>query len=115
MATVGTAYARARTKLALKAHKILADTCRLIVGEEEYEDVPCSLKGGSGSVDGASYRIELPWDSPAVVGADVVVDSIEGRPQLTLQLVEPVDSSTGLWQEWKATAGPAFGRADIGL
>lgn len=97
------------------ASELLTDTCRLIVGEDEYEDVPCQFGGGSGNVDGASYRIRFAWVSPAVVGASAVIDAIPGRPQLTLQLVEPVDSSTGIWQEWNATSGPAFGRADVGL
>lgn len=115
MASVGRAYARARTKLASKSGRILPDNCRLIVGEDEYEDTPCKFSGGSGNVDGAAYRIKFAWDSPAVVTATAIVDAITGRPQITLQLVEPVDSSTGLWQEWRATSGPSFGRVDVGL
>lgn len=105
----------ARTTVADMAADILPDTCRLIVGAEQYDDVPCKFSGGSGDVDGASYRIKFSWASPAVVGATAIVDAITGRPQLTLQLVEPLDSSTGLWQEWRATSGPAFGRVDVGL
>lgn len=114
---VGQAYDEARVEVAGIAADILADTCRLIVivGEEEYEDVPCQLSGGSGNVDGATYHMKFAWGSPAVVGATAIVDEIPGRPQLTLQLDEPVDSSTGIWQEWKATSGPAFGRTDVGL
>ena len=113
--TVASAYRRVRTKLAAKAKKILPDTCRLVVGDVEHEEIPCEFRGGSGNVDGATYQIKFAWSSPAVVGAAVVVDAIPGRPQLTLQLVAPVDSSTGLWQEWQATSGPAFGRVDVGL
>lgn len=112
---VGLAFDEARVEVAAIAVEVLPDTCRLIVGEDEYEDTPCKLKGGSGNVDGAPYRIRFAWGSPAVRGAAVVIDEIEGRPQLTLQLVAPVDSSTGIWQEWQATAGPAFGRASVGL
>lgn len=115
MGAVGKAYERVRVKLAAKAEKILPDTCRLIVEEDEYEDVPCRFNGGSGDIDGAAYRIEFAWGSSAVIGATAVVDEIPGRPQLTLQLVAPVDSSTSLWQEWRATAGPAFGRHDVGF
>ena len=114
--SVGAAYSRVRTKLAAKAEKILPDTCRLIVGGEvEREGLPCKFRGTPGNVDGAPYRIKFAWGSPAVVGAAAIVDAIEGRPQLTLQLVAPADSSTGLWQEWQATSGPAFGRVDVGL
>lgn len=112
---VGLAFDEVRTELASEDAAILTDTCRLIVGEEEYEDVPCEFAGGSGNIDGAPYRIKFAWDSPAVIGAAVVLDAIEGRPELTLQIVEPVDSSTALWQEWKATSGPAYGRVDVGL
>lgn len=112
---VGQAFDEARAAVAEVAADILPDKCRLIVGEQEHASVPCKLKGGSGNVDGASYRIRFAWTSPAVVGATGIVDAIPGRPQLTLQLVEPVDSSTAIWQEWKATSGPAFGRVDVGL
>lgn len=112
---VGQAYDEARVAVAEVAAEIMPDTCRLVVGESEYEDTPCSLDGGGGSVDGAPYRIKFAWESPAVIGAAAIVDAISGRPQLTLQLVEPIDSSTGLWQEWRATSGPAFGRTDVGL
>lgn len=115
MTTVAKAYERVRERIAAKADRILPDICLLIVGEDQYPDTPCKLKGGGGSVDGAPYRIRFPWGSPAVVGAAAVVDEIEGRPELTLQLVEPVDSSTGIWQEWKATSGPVYGRQDVGL
>ena len=115
MTSAGRAYARARSKVAPKAHVILIDTCRLIVGKTECRDVPCRFNGGVGDVDGASYQIKFAWGSPAVIGATAIIDAIPGRPQLTLQLVEPVDSSTGLWQEWKATSGPGFGRVDVGL
>lgn len=116
MSTIANAYGRARVKLAAKATRILTDTCRLIIeGEEPLDNVPCQFSGGSGNMDGAPYRIKFAWDSPAVIGAAAVVDEIEGRPQLTLQLVQPVDSSTALWQEWKATSGPAYGRHDVGL
>lgn len=116
MANVGHAYSKARTKLAAKAGKTLADTCRLLLeGQEPLEDVPCEFNGGGGDVDGAPYRIRFAWGSPAVVGATAVVDEVEGRPSLVLQLVAPADSSTDLWQEWKATSGPAFGRHDVGL
>lgn len=112
---VGQIYDDARLEVAAIAADILPDTCRLRVGEDQYEDVPCHLGGGSGNVDGAPYQIKFAWNSPAVIGATAIVDAITGRPQLTLQLVEPVDSSTAIWQEWKATSGPAFGRVDVGL
>jgi hypothetical protein len=112
---VGEAYDEVRAELAGVAAEILTDTCRLIVGEAEYQDVPCEFSGGSGDVDGASYQIKFAWDSPAEVGATAIVHAIPGRLQLTLQLVGPADSSTGIWQEWRATSGPAFGRADVGL
>lgn len=112
---IGLAYDEARIAVAEVAADILPDTCRLIVGEDEYTDVPCKFGGGSGGVDGAPYRIKFSWGSPAVVGAAAIIEAISGRPQLTLQLVEPVDSSTGIWQEWRATSGPAFGRVDVGL
>lgn len=115
MAGVRRAYDKVRVRLATKAAKILTDTCRLIVTGTEYENVPCQFNGGGGGVDGAPYRIRFGWDSPATVGAAVVVAAITGRPQLTLQLVAPVDSSTAIWQEWQATSGPAFGRVDVGL
>lgn len=115
MSTVANAYARVRVKLASKAERILPDTCRLIVGQVEYRNLPCRLSGNGGNVDGAPYRIQLAWGSQAVIGAAVVIEAITGRPELTLQLVAPVDSSTGVWQEWQATAGPAFGRVDLGL
>jgi hypothetical protein len=98
-----------------RARVVLPDTCRLIVGEDEYQDVPCEFNGGSGNVDGAPYRIKFKWDSPAVVGATAIVNPLTGRPQLTLQVVEPVESSMEVCQEWKATSGPAYGRVDVGL
>lgn len=114
---VGQAYNEARVAVAEVAADILPDTCRLIIiqGEEEYENVPCKLKGGSSNVDGAPYQIRFAWGSPAVIGADAVFDAIEGRPQLTLQIVAPADSSTAIWQEWQAVSGPASGRVDVGL
>lgn len=112
---VGQAYDEVRSEIAGVAADILTDTCRLIVEGKEYKNVPCQFGGGSGNVDGAAYRMKFAWGSPAVVGAAAVVDAITGRPQLTLQLVEPADSSTAIWQEWKATSGPAFGRTDVGL
>ncbi len=115
MTTVAQAYAKARTKVAAKADRILPDKCRLIVSEAEYEDTPCKLKSNGGNVDGAPYRIRFAWGSPAVIGAEVVINAIPGRPALTLQLVAPIDSSTAIWQEWQATSGPAFGRVDVGL
>lgn len=102
-------------EIASEAADILPDTCRLIVGEDEYEDTPCQFGGNPGDVEGAPYWIRFAWGSPAVIGAAAVIDAIEGRPQLTLQLVAPMDSSTGIWQEWGATSGPAFGRVDVGL
>lgn len=113
--SVGQAFDEARAEIAGEAGDILSDTCRLLVEGEEEEDVPCQFSGGFGNMDGAAYRIRFAWDSPAVIGATAIVDEIEGRPQITLQLVEPVDSSTAIWQEWKATSGPAFGRVDVGL
>lgn len=115
MVGIGAAYSKIRVKLSAKADRILIDTCRLIVGDEEYEDVPCQFSGSSGNIDGAPYVIKLQWDSPAVIGAAVIVDEIPGRAPITLQLVEPVDSSTALWQEWRATSAPIFGRANVGL
>lgn len=112
---IGQAYDDLRSEMAEIATEIMPDTCRLIVGEDEYSDVPCKFGGGSGNVDGAAYRIKFAWGSPAVVGATAIVDAISGRPQITLQLVEPMDSSTQLWQEWRATSGPAFGRVDVGF
>lgn len=109
------AYNEVRAGFANNADWILPDTCRLIVGETEHEGVPCRFDGGAGNVDGAAYQIRFAWGSPAVVGATAIIDAIEGRPQLTLQLVGPVDSSTKIWQEWRATSGPAFGRVDVGL
>lgn len=114
MTAIAEGYAKARVKLAARADRILPDTCRLLVGAAEY-DLPCKLKSGGGNVDGAPYRIRFAWGSPAVIGAAVVVDAIDGRPELTLQIKEPIDSSTGIWQEWRATSGPAFGRVDVGL
>jgi hypothetical protein len=108
-------YDQVRAAHAAAGAHLLLDTCRLIVGEQQYPGVPCQFGGGSGDVDGASYQVKLAWGGPAVVGATTIVDAIPGRPQLTLQLVEPADSSTGLWQEWRATSGPAFGRVDVGL
>lgn len=112
---VGQAYDKARAVVAKKATDILTDTCRLIVGSKTHRNVPCELSGGSGNVDGASYQIRFAWDSPAAVGAAAVIDAIPGRPELTLQIVEPADSSTAIWQDWRATSGPAFGRSDVGL
>lgn len=112
---VGQAYDEARDAVAEIAADVLPDKCRLIVGEKEYKNVPCKLSGGSGNVDGAPYQIKFAWNSPAVVGATAIIDAISGRPQLTLQLVEPMDSSTAIWQEWRATSGPAYGRVDVGL
>jgi hypothetical protein len=114
---IGQAYDEIRADLALEAADLLTDSCRVIVilGVEEYPDIPCELSGNPGNMDGAPYRISFPWGSPAVIGAGVVVDAIPGRPQLTLQLVGPMDSSTALWQDWSATSGPAFGRVDVGL
>lgn len=111
----GRAYGKVRVKLAAKAVKILTDTCLLIVGADEYEDTPCEFSGGHNNEDGAPYKIKFAWDSEAVRGAAVIIDEVPGRSQLTLQLVAPIDSSTGVWQEWRATAGPAFGRAVVGL
>lgn len=104
-----------RTELALASDEVLFETCRIIVGEDEYEDTPCRFSGGHNNEDGAPYKIKFAWDSPAVRGAAVIIDEIPGRSQLTLQLVAPIDSSTGVWQQWLATAGPAFGRASVGL
>ena len=115
MNDIARAIEEARREVAGVASEVLPDTCRLIVGETEYKRVPCQFKGGSGNVDGAAYRIKFAWGSPAVVGASAVIDAVNGRPQLTLQLVEPLDSSLGIWQEWRATSGPAFGRVDVGL
>jgi hypothetical protein len=112
---IGRAYDEVRDVMADIAADILPDTCRLIVGARRYENVPCKFGGGSGDVDGAAYQIKFAWGSPAVVGATAIIDAITGRPQITLQLIEPVDSSTGLWQEWRATSGPSFGRVDVGL
>lgn len=109
------AYSKVREKVAAKAARILPDTCRLIVGETEYFDKPCKFGGNSGNIDGAPYKIRFAWGSPAIIGAAVVIDAVEGRPQITLQLVGPTDSSTAIWQEWGATSGPAFGRADVGF
>lgn len=118
MSEVGAAIAEVRLELAGEAGEILPDTCRLIVGDGddgEYENVPCKLKGTPGNIDGAPYRIRFAWGSPAVARAAVVVDEIPGRLQLTLQLVEPVDSSTGVWQEWRAVSAPLYGRANVGF
>lgn len=112
---LGEVYDEVREEVADAAAEILTDSCRLIVGEVEHQNVPCELRGGSGSVDGAPCRMRFAWGSPAVVGATAIVDAIPGRPQLTLQLVAPVDSSTDLWQEWLAISGPGFGRIDVGL
>lgn len=112
---IGQAYDDVRLDLAEAAADLLADSCRLIVGETEYENVPCELSGNPGNVDGAPYRIKFAWGSPAVIGAAVVIDAIPGRPQLTLQLVGPVDSSKTLWQVWQATSSPYFGRVNVGL
>lgn len=113
---VGQAYDEARAEVASEvAADALPDTCRVLVGGTEHKNIPCKLKGGSGNVDGAPYRIRFAWGSPAVVGAAVVVDAIEGRPELTLQIVAPTDSSTAIWQEWQATSAPIYGRANVGL
>jgi hypothetical protein len=112
---VGQAFDEARVAVAAAATEILTDTCRLIVGNDEYEDTPCELSSGLGDVDGAAYQIKFAWGSPAVTGATAIVDGITGRPQLTLQLVAPIDSSTQIWQEWRATSGPGFGRVDVGF
>lgn len=112
---VGQALDEARAAVAEIAVDVMPDTCRLMVGADTHYDQPCRLKGNGGNADGAPYRIRFAWDSPAVVGATAIIDAITGRSQLTLQLVEPADSSTGVWQEWQATAGPAFGRVDVGL
>lgn len=112
---VGQAYDRARTAVAERASDILTDKCRLMVGTTAYPNTPCELSGGSSNMDGSPYRIKLPWGSPAVIGSDVIMDEIPGRPKLTLQLVSPLDSSKQLWQEWQATSGPGSGRVDVGL
>jgi hypothetical protein len=115
LASIGQAYSKVRGKVAEKAARILPDTCRLIVGEDEYPDTPCRFGGTSGNIDGAPYKIRFAWGSPAITGAAVVIDAVEGRPQITLQLVAPTDSSTAIWQEWRATSGPSFGRHDVGF
>ena len=112
---VGQAYDEVRVGLAAEAQDILTDKCRLVVGEDEFPDTPCEISGDSGNIDGAPYRIAFAWGSPSVIGAAVVIDEIPGRPQLTLQLVAPADSSTSIWQEWRATSGPAFGRVNVGF
>jgi hypothetical protein len=112
---VGLAFDEARVEVAAIAAEVLPDTCRLIVGAKTYNDVPCKLKGGSRDLDSAPYRIRFAWGSPAVTGAAVVMDEIEGRPELTLQIVGPADSSTALWQDWQAIAGPLSGRQDVGF
>lgn len=112
---VGQAYDEIRAALAEVAEDILPDKCRLIVGSESYADIPCKLVSNGGEIDGAPYQIRFAWSSPAVIGAAVVLDAISGRPQLTLQIVEPLDSSTDLWQEWSARSGPGFGRHNVGL
>lgn len=115
MTELGLAIAEIRDELATAQDEIFFDTCRLIVGEDEYEDIPCRFSGGHNNEDGAPYKIKFAWGSPAVRGATVIIDAIPGRSRLTLQLVAPIDKSTGVWQEWQATAGPAFGRANVGL
>lgn len=113
---VGLAIDEIRQAVAAEvAPDVLPDTCRLIVDGDEYPGTPCRLKSASGNIDGAPYRFRLAWGSPAVIGATAVVDAITGRDQLTIQLIEPIDSSTGVWQDWQATAGPGFGRTDVGL
>jgi hypothetical protein len=112
---VGQVYDEVRLGLAAEAQAILTDRCRLIVGEDEYPDTPCELSGDSGDIDGAPYRVSFAWGSPAIIGAAVVIDEIPGRPQLTLQLVAPADSSTAIWQEWRAISAPIYGRASVGL
>lgn len=118
MSEVGAAIVEVRTELADIAGEIFPDTCRLIVGtgeDDEHENVPCKLKSNSGNLDAAPYRIKFAWGSPAVIGATAIVDAIDGREQLTLQLLGPLDSSTGVWQEWQATGGPGHGRTDVGF
>lgn len=113
---VGQAIDEVRLAVATEvAPDVLPDTCRLIINQDTYYDQPCKLKGGSSNLGAAPYRIRFAWGSPAVIGATVVIDAIAGRSQLTLQLAGPVDSSTSLWQEWQATAGPGSGRVDVGL
>ena len=113
---VGQAIDEIRLAVATEvAPVVLPDTCRLIVGATEYGNQQCRLKSASGSIDAAAYQLRLGWGSPAIIGAAVVVDATTGRPELTLQLVEPVDSSTGVWQDWRATSAPVYGRADVGF
>lgn len=112
---VGQAIDEARLEVAAIAVDALPDTCLLIVDEDRYPDTPCKLRGGSNNLDGAPYRIRFAWGSPAVIGATAIIDAIEGRPQLTLEIDGPIDSSTGIWQEWKAKSGPGSGRVDVGL
>jgi hypothetical protein len=113
---VGLAIDEVRAVIAAEvAPDVLPDTCRLIVGATEYYDQPCKLKSNGGNIDGAPYVIRFAWGSPAVMGATAVIDAIAGRPQLTIQLIEPKDSSTGVWQDWRATSAPLYGRADVGL
>lgn len=112
---VGKAYDRARVKVGRIAPKVLADTCRLIVGNTEYKDVPCELSSAGGNIEGAPYQVRFAWGSQAVIGADVVIDEIPGRPQITLNLGMPIDSSKGIWQEFQATSGPGSGRIDVGV
>lgn len=112
---VGLAYDEVREELAGVAADVLPDTCRLIVGEDEYPDTPCKLRGGSSNSEGAPYRLRFAWGSPAVIGATAIIDAIEGRPQLTLEIDGPSDSSTAIWQEWEVKSGPGSGRVDVGL
>jgi len=112
---VGRAYDRARVKIARKADRVLADKGRLIIDGVEHDDTPCEINGGSGDVNGATYRVKFAWDAPAAIGATLVVEAIEGRGELTLQLTEPIDSSTAIWQEWRAMSAPNYGRANVGL
>jgi hypothetical protein len=54
---VGQAFDEARAGVATIAAEVMPDTCRLIVGSEQYEDTPCELKSNGGNSDGAPYRI----------------------------------------------------------
>lgn len=113
---VGAAIDEIRLAVAIEvAPNVLPDTCRLIVGSTQYSNVPCRLKGGGGNIDGAPYVVRLAWGSPAGIDTAVVIEAIAGRAQLTLQLIRPRDSSTGVWQDWDATSGPGNGRADVGF
>lgn len=108
------AITEVRNELAAAQAEVLLETCRIIVNGAE-TSAPCRFSGGHNNEDGAPYKIKFAWDSPAVIGASVIIDAIPGRSALTLQLVAPIDSSTGVWQEWIARGGPAFGRVNVGL